>query len=134
MNTKIVIAVTVAALSLATTAFAGEGQTRDQLIPPTPSYGAASPTYGFGASVPGVQTGSQQYQAYNPGQPMVAFNNATLPENGQNGPVQTANSLPRGFEDGTPTYMEAQSVNRWFAQQAEHRFAQQQRLLAATRG
>ena len=133
MNTKIIIAATVAALSLATTAFAGEGQTRDQLIPPTPLIGAASETYGFGATVPGVQTGSQQYQGYTPGQVSVGFNNATLPENGQNGAVQTANSLPRGFEDGTPTYMEAQSVNHWFAMQAQHRFAQRQALLAAAR-
>ena len=124
MNTKIIIAVTVAALSLATTAFAGEGQTRDQLVSPTPAYGAYAPSYGAGASLPGVQTGSEQYQGYTPGQPVIAFNNATLPANGQNGPVQTANSLPRGFEDGTPTYMEAQSVNRWFAMQAQHHFAQ----------
>ena len=87
MNTKIAIALSVAALSLATTAFAAEG---------TP------------ASV----------------QPVAAFDNSTLPENGQNGPVESANSLPRGFENGTAAYMTAQSVNRWYAQQAEHRFAQ----------
>ena len=44
MNTKIIIAVTVAALSLATTAFAGEGQTRAQLVSPTPAYGAYAPS------------------------------------------------------------------------------------------
>ncbi len=89
MNTKLAIALSVAALSLATTAFAGEGH--------------------------GAPALSQTH---------AIFDNTTLPENGQNGPVQTANSLPRGFENGTAAYMTAQSVNRWYAQQADHRFAE----------
>ena len=36
-----------------------------------------------------------------------------LPEQGQNRIVQTANSLPRGFEEGTVEYTEAQSVHNW---------------------
>ncbi len=126
MNTKIIIAVTVAALSLATTAFAeSEGGTA-QVFP--------VPTGTFSASVPLRDTGSQQYQAYGAGQTRAVFDNTVLPSLGQNGAVQTANSLPKGFEDGTPQFMEAQSINRWFAQQADHRFAQQHGLTYGRHG
>jgi hypothetical protein len=40
-----------------------------------------------------------------------------LPTTGSQAPVQTANSLPRNFEDGTVPYEQAQSVQRYFAQQ-----------------
>ena len=117
MNTKIMIAVTVAAFSLATTAFAaGEGG-NDRLQAPAPQFQAA-------ASGWSADTGSQQYPAPNPALSVAPFGEPTLPENGQNGPVQTANSLPVGFENGTAAYQYAQSVNRFFAQQADHRFAQ----------
>ena len=119
MNTKIIIAATVAALSLATTAFAGEGQG-----------GYQATTDSFSAATPSVQTGAQQYPSDGT-QVIARFDNTTLPENGQNGAVQTANSLPRGFENGTLAFTQAQSINRWFAQQAEHRFAQQQQTVAA---
>ena len=116
MNTKIVIAATVAALSLATTAFAGEGN--------GDPFPFRAPASSFSASSPARDTGSAQYQGYTLAQPSATFSNATLPENGQDGPVQTANSLPAGFANGTAAYMTAQSTDRWFAQQAEHRFAQ----------
>ncbi|HYZ63378.1 MAG TPA: hypothetical protein VE650_13075 [Acetobacteraceae bacterium] len=41
-----------------------------------------------------------------------------LPSNGQGGVVQSANSLPPGWADGTAPVQYAQSVNRYFAQQA----------------
>jgi hypothetical protein len=97
VNTKIIIAATVAALSLATTAFAGEG--------------GRSPAF----------TGA----GLNSGLPTATFDNTVLPQNGQNGSVETANSLPRGAMDGTVQVLQAQSVDRWYAQQADHRFAQQ---------
>ena len=40
-----------------------------------------------------------------------------LPNPGD-GVVQSENSLPPGWEAGTPAYQYAQSVNRYFAQQA----------------
>ena len=124
MNTKIIIAATVAALSLATTAFAAEGEGRGQQFP----------SYAFADSTPLSNTGSSQYQGYTDNQPAVSFNNATLPQRGQNGSLETANSLPRGFENGTVTYTQAQAVNQWFAQQADHRFALQQAALNGRRG
>ena len=116
MNTKLIIAATVAALSLATTAFAeGEGNGD-----PFPVHTAAIAS---GPVAFARDTGSQQYPAYNPALSWSEASQVTLPPNGSQGPVQTANSLPSGFENGTVAYTEAQSVNRWFAQQADHRFA-----------
>jgi hypothetical protein len=40
-------------------------------------------------------------------------NDQALPAPGNNQPVQSANSLPRGFEDGTVTYAQAMSVQNW---------------------
>ena len=119
MNTKIIIAATVAALSLATTAFAGEGGNG-----PFPSAGAVS-TYSAGQV---ADTGSEQYPAANPRFNLTGLNNATLPENGQNGAVESPSSLPRGAMDGTPGMRYAQSVDRYFAQQGDRRFAQDRRL------
>ena len=98
MNTKLIIAATVAALSLSTIAFAGE---RDQT-------GALHPLTEGGTAL------------------MVGFDNSVVPPNGSNGPVESANSLPAGAMNGTGPVLYAQSVNHYFAQQADHRFAQLQ--------
>ena len=42
-----------------------------------------------------------------------------LQPNGSEGIVQTANSLPPGFLNGTPEYQYAQSVQRYFAARAD---------------
>jgi hypothetical protein len=114
-NTKLLIAAAAAALSLATTAFAAEGNGD-----PFPFRAPASPV----AVTTARDTGAAQYPAYNPRLSWSESSQLTLPENGSNGPVETANSLPRGAMDGTAAFMQAQSVNRWFAMQADHRFAQ----------
>ena len=120
MNTKLIIIATVAALSLSTTAFA-EGEGNGDPFPfraqPQTAYVSAT-----------ADVGSQQYPAANPALSFASNGAAILPENGSNGPVQTANSLPAGFEQGTVAYMQAQSINRWYAQLAQHRFATSARL------
>jgi hypothetical protein len=117
MNTKIMIVATVAALTLATTAFAGEGAGD-----PFPFRAPTTPV-----TVTATRdVGSNQYPAFNPALSTPELAQETLPENGQQGPVETANSLPKGFMDGTVAYMQAQRTDQWFAQQAEHRFAQSQ--------
>ena len=88
MTSKIFIATAIAVLSLATTAFAAEG-------------GGNLP--GSGLSAPGFTTG---------------LDNATLPENGSQGAVQSPNSLPPGFYNGTVQELQAQARDRWFASQA----------------
>ena len=119
MHTKIVIAATVAALSLATTAFAAEGAGD-----PFPFSAATAPAQVTAAR----DTGSAQYPAYNPALSWSESAQMTLAPNGSEGAVQTANSLPTGAMEGTVTYMQAQSVNTWVAQQAERRFALNRRL------
>ena len=77
MTSKLLVVATVAALSLATTAFAAPYST--------------------------------------------GFDNTTLPENGQNGAVESPNSLPPGFDNGTTQQRRADAADRWFAQQAASR-------------
>jgi hypothetical protein len=57
-------------------------------------------------------TGSQSTPTYGRGVTLLSQGDV-LPTNGSNGIVQTANSLPRGFEDGTVVYAQAQSMQRW---------------------
>lgn len=57
-------------------------------------------------------TGSESAPAYGPGVTVLTQGDV-LPTNGSEGVVQTANSLPPGFEDGTVAYAQAQSVQRW---------------------
>ena len=118
MNTKLIIIATVAVLSLSTTAFA-EGEGNGDPFP----FRAQPQTAYVTGSVATADVGSQQYPAANPALSFASNGAPILPENGSNGPVQTANSLPLGFEQGTVAYMQAESINRWYAQQADHRFA-----------
>ncbi len=62
-----------------------------------------------------ADVGSAQYPNVvgRPGSNLPLLAGDVLPTNGSEGVVQTANSLPRGFEEGTVTYAQAQSVNRW---------------------
>jgi hypothetical protein len=57
-------------------------------------------------------TGSEATPSYGPGVTLLTQGDV-LPANGSNSIVQTANSLPHGFEDGTVAYAQAQSVQRW---------------------
>ena len=119
MNTKLIIAATVAALSLSTAAFAeggGEGSGN-----PFPFHAAGVTTYASGSR----DVGSNQLPALNGGV-VSSWSQATLPENGQNGEVATANSLPAHAMEGTVAYAQAERVNQYFAQQAQHAFAQAQ--------
>ena len=74
----------------------------------------AGPTYGnrYGQR----DVGSKQYPSTvgRPGTDLSGLaNNEVLPAQSNEAPVQTANSLPRGFEDGTVAYAQAQSMNAW---------------------
>ena len=101
MHTKIMIAATVAALSLATTAFAGEGG---------------------------------EFLANSQAPVITQFDNTVLPPLGSEGSVESANAVPAGAMNGTAQLMYAQSVNRWFALQADHRFAQRNSRLVRPNG
>ncbi len=57
-------------------------------------------------------TGSESTPTYGPGATVLTQGDV-LPTNGSNAIVQSANSLPSGFENGTVAYAEARSVQRW---------------------
>ena len=87
-------------------------------------------THGVVANQVLSDTGSESTPAFGPGVTVLTQGDV-LPANGSEGVVQTANSLPRGFEEGTVAYAQAQSMQRWalthqaapaaqFAQFAQH--------------
>lgn len=99
-------------LGLATPAFAGEANYE----PFNNNRSTLSTTYtGSSPMAVTADTGSAQYPSTpgRPGTALLGLNNDVLPSNGSEGAVQTANSLPRGFEQGTVTYAQARSVQNW---------------------
>ena len=89
-------------------AFAGEGNGN-----PFPgNFGTLTTTQTF----PQVaDTGSNAYPDITgrPGSDLPSLMAEVLPANGSEGAVQTANSLPRGAEEGTVAYAQARSVQTW---------------------
>jgi hypothetical protein len=74
-----------------------------------------------------VDTGSDAYAAAS-GPAVAVTSGAVLPSNGSNGIVQSANSLPPSWADGTSAYAYAQSVNQYFAEQIEPRATKMARV------
>lgn len=112
MRITAVTALAAATFALAPLAHAGEGNSDP-----------------FPFAVPGTTTtqaqvadaGSEAFPdvAGRPGSALAVVADGLLPGVGSEAPVQTAGSLPTGFEVGTPAYAYAESVNRHFAAQAE---------------
>lgn len=98
MNSTLIIATVAAGLSLATTAFAADG---------------SGDPFGYH---PALTT--------TPVQGGAVFNNAVLMPNGQNGPVESANSLPDGAWNGTDAGNRQAELERYYTRQADHRLAQ----------
>ncbi len=97
MKTILLAAVAVTALALP--AFAGEGNGE-----PFPNYLDTSTT--VVVSSQRADVGSNAYPDV-VGRPGTALNVAIgniVPDTGSEQPIQTANSLPRGFEQGMPAY------------------------------
>jgi len=89
-------------------AMAGEGNGN----PFPSSFGALTVT----RSLPQVaDTESQAYPDVTgrPGSDLPSLMAEVLPTDGSEGAVQTANSLPRGAEEGTVVYAQARSVSTW---------------------
>ncbi len=110
--TKFTLLAAAALLSLGTAAitpaFAGEGNGD-----PFPAASFSSTRVPHQAA---RDVGQSQYPNVvgRPGSNLTALaNEQVLPAPGNNQPVQTANSLPRGFDQGTVTYAQATSVQNW---------------------
>jgi hypothetical protein len=121
VNRIITAAITVLMLSSLTPAFA-ESNNLSAVEHPATGIILGSP--------PSIATGSDSYPDFVTSQAVPVIAGGILPTNGSEGPVQTANSLPPGFTDGTEAVMYAQSVQRTFAAQAER--AARARIAAGT--
>jgi hypothetical protein len=68
-----------------------------------------------------ADTGSQAYPNITgrAGSDLPSLAGNVLPTNGSQGIVQTANSLPAHFEDGTVPYMQAARVRNWMVAHAQ---------------
>ena len=117
MKTTLLAAAAVLSLGMASLAPAfaeGEGNGEPFPGPSVTLAQNAGPAYSYGYGHRDV--GSAQYPdvAGNPGTHLTALGHApVLPAQSNEAPIQTANSLPRGFEDGTVAYAQAQSMNAW---------------------
>lgn len=113
MKTMILAAIVASSLGLAP-AMAAEGNGE-----PFPNYASvtSSPT----RIAPQVaDTGSSAYPnvAGRPGSDLPRLAGDVLPSNGSEGAVQTANSLPAHFEEGTVAYAQATSIHNWMVAHA----------------
>lgn len=116
MNIRILAATAALALSI-TPAFAGEGTGEP--------FRNNATVFTSPAQARVADTGASAYPnvAGRPGANLPLLANDTLPENGSESPIQTANSLPTNFEAGTVAYAQANSIHRWFQTHAATRFA-----------
>ena len=113
------LAAAVLSLGLASLAPAyaeGEGNGEPFASPNVTLAQNAGPAYTDGYSYGHRDVGSARYPdvAGNPGTTLTALgNDQMLPAQSNEASIQTANSLPGGFEDGTVAYAQAQSMNTW---------------------
>ena len=114
MPTTFTLLTAAFALALgAAPAFAGEGRGNpynvDVLIGQTVAAGSGQLNGNLGAERPYDPSGL-------PGTGLT-LSAELLPTNGSNGVVQTVNSVPMGFSDGTVQFAQARSIQAWHASQ-----------------
>jgi len=109
MKMTFLAAVAVMSLGLAP-AMAGEGNGE-----PFPNNAGTVTSHAALTAPQLADTGSAAYPnvAGQPGSDLPQLAGAVLPTNGSEGAVQTANSLPAHFEDGTVAYAQANQVRNW---------------------
>ncbi len=92
--------------------FADTGSQAYPSVAGRPGTGLQNPT---GGSQQFADTGSQAYPDVSgrAGSDLPSLAGDVLPTNGSQGAVQTANSLPTRFEEGTVAYAQANRVHNW---------------------
>jgi hypothetical protein len=107
MKASLRVMITVAALAIGFPAYAGEGD--------GPNFPGLLQPRAVLANPATVQTGSEAYPVAVGTRlnPIVTGN--VLPSNGSGSIVQSQNSVPPGFANGTPAFEYAQSVERYWA-------------------
>lgn len=96
---KIYLLAALAATALALPAFAAEGNGE-----PFPNYSAFGTTTVVSQQRADVGSNAYPDVVGRPGSALNLFAGGVVPDTGTEQPTQTANSLPRGFEDGLPVY------------------------------
>lgn len=89
----------LAATALALPAFAAEGNGE-----PFPNYSAFGTTTVVAQQRADVGSNAYPNVVGRPGSVLNVFAGGVVPDTGNEQPIQTANSLPRGFEEGMPAY------------------------------
>jgi len=114
MKMTILAALAVMSLGLAP-AMAAEGNGD-----PFPNTASAAVGHTVLAAPLVADTGSAAYPNFAgyPGSNLPALAGDVLPSNGSEGAVQTANSLPAHFEEGTVAYAQANRVHNWMVAHA----------------
>ena len=112
------LAAAIALSFAAAPAFAGEGNGN-----PFPYNAGALVSVTTNARVADVGSEAPINPVGRPGTQLATLSNELLPSTGREAVVQTANSAPVGFQVGTVAYAQAQSVNRYFAEQAQRNAA-----------
>jgi hypothetical protein len=108
----------MAALSLASLpAFAGEANNEPF---GQPNFGAVTITNPAATA----DTGSAAYRSFAGHGGVVMAEGRLIQPNGSQAEVATANSLPKGFSDGTAAYAQAQSVQRYLQAQIARHYAE----------
>ena len=117
MKTTLMTALAAALLALgAAPASAQGGGDSNPFLNPA----AGTTTYTY-APTQVADVGSETLPSFadRPGSDLTRLADTLLPGNSSTALVQTANSLPQGFEQGTASYAYTQSIDRHFAAQAE---------------
>jgi len=96
---KTILLAVVAVTALALPAFAGEGNGE-----PFPNYGDTMTTTAVVSQRADVGSNAYPDVVGRPGSALNVFAGGVVPETGSEQPIQTANSLPRGFTQGMPAY------------------------------
>ncbi len=109
MKIFFLVAIFATSLGLAP-AMAGEGNSE-----PFPLNAGSFTTYTSVTASQVPDTGSAAYPNFagRPGANLPALAGDVLPSNGSEGAVQTANSLPAHFEEGTVAYAQANRIHSW---------------------
>lgn len=110
MKITLIAAIAALALGAAASAQAGEANNEPFPVPGAGAYVLANP-----ATV--ADTGSQAFPAFAGQGGMAVAASETIQPNSSQAEVESANSLPRGFAEGTVAYAQAQSVRHYLEAQ-----------------
>lgn len=119
MKTFILAAIVASSLGLAP-AMAGEGNSE-----PFPLDAGSFTTHSALTAPRFADTGSEAYPSAvgRPGSDLPQLAGNVLPSNGSESVVQTANSLPAHFEEGTVAYAQATRIHNWMLAHANRNAA-----------